>query len=52
MRGIPVAHARWIGWLLAHFSDEQLRDAFRAADYSEGTRESYVAAFRESIKMR
>ena len=49
MRGIPVAHARWIGSLLAQLSDEQLRDAFRAANYSEGTRESYVRALRERI---
>lgn len=49
MRGIPVAHARWIGSLLAQLSDEQLRDAFRAANYSEGTREGYVRAFRERI---
>jgi hypothetical protein len=49
MRGIPVSHARWIGSLLAQLSDEQLRDAFRAANYSEGTRESYVRAFRERI---
>lgn len=49
MRGIPVAHARWIGSLLAQLSDEQLRDAFRAANYSEGTRESYVTALRQRI---
>ena len=49
MRGIPVAHARWIGSLLSQLSDEQLRDAFRAANYSEGVRESYVAALRERI---
>ena len=49
MRGIPVAHAKWIGSLLAQLSDEQLRDAFRAANYSEGTRESYVATLRERI---
>lgn len=49
MRGIPVAHARWIGALLSQLSDEQLRDAFRAAGYSEGVRESYVAALRERI---
>jgi hypothetical protein len=49
MRGIPVAHARWIGSLLAQLSDEQLRDAFRAANYSEGTRESYVSSLRERI---
>ena len=49
MRGIPIAHARWIGGLLNQLSDEQLRDAFRAAGYSEGVRESYVAALRERI---
>src|SRR5215213_53383 len=49
MRGIPVAHARWIGSLLARLSDDQLRDAFRAGNYSDGTRESYVAALRERI---
>jgi hypothetical protein len=49
MRGIPVAHARWIGSLLTQLSDEQLRDAFRAANYSENIRESYVAALRERI---
>lgn len=49
MRGIPVAHARWIGSLLNQVSDEQLRDAFRAAGYSEGVRDSYVAALRERI---
>jgi hypothetical protein len=49
MRGIPVAHAKWIGSLLARLSDEQLRDAFRAANYSEGTRESYVSSLRDRI---
>lgn len=49
MRGIPVAHARWIGSLLARLSDEQLHDAFRAANYADQTRESYVNAFRERI---
>jgi hypothetical protein len=49
MRGIPIAHARWIGSLLNQLSDEQLRDAFRAAGYSEGVRESYVATLRERM---
>ena len=49
MRGIPIAHARWIGSLLDQLSDEQLRDAFRAAGYSDGVRESYVATLRERI---
>lgn len=49
MRGIPIAHARWIGSLLARLSDEQLRDAFRAANYSDGVRESYVTALRDRM---
>ena len=49
MRGIPISHARWIGSLLSQLSDEQLRDAFRVANYPEGTMESYVSALRERI---
>ena len=49
MRGIPTEHARWIGSLLSQLSDEQLRDAFRAADYNTATMEGYVRALRERI---
>ena len=49
MRGIPIAHARWIGLLLAEVSDQQLRDAFNAAGYSENVRDSYISALRERI---
>lgn len=49
MRGIPVVHARWIGLLLNQLSDQQLRDAFRAAGYSQSIQDSYVAALRERI---
>jgi hypothetical protein len=49
MRGIPVEHARWIGSLLAQLTDEQLRDAFRAAAYDEAATEGYVKALRERI---
>ena len=49
MRGIPIAHARWVGSLLNQLSDEQLRDAFRAASYSDDVREGYVAALRQRI---
>jgi hypothetical protein len=49
MRGIPVAHARWIGSLLSQLTDEQLRDAFRAAQYNNETMEGYVEALRERI---
>ncbi len=49
MRGIPVAHARWIGSLLSQLSDDQLRDAFRAAQYNDATMEGYVEALRARI---
>ena len=49
MRGIPVAHARWIGSLLLQLRDDQLRDAFRAADYDQDRVEGYVRALRERI---
>jgi hypothetical protein len=49
MRGIPITHARWIGSLLSQVSDEQLRDAFRAAGYSNAVTESYVGALRQRI---
>jgi hypothetical protein len=49
MRGIPIEHARWIGSLLAQLTDDQLRDAFDAANYDEATREGYVQTLRERI---
>jgi hypothetical protein len=49
MRGIPVAHARWVGSLLSQLTDDQLRDAFRAAQYNNETMEGYVLALRERI---
>jgi hypothetical protein len=49
MRGIPIAHARWIGSLLSQLTDEQLRDAFSAAKYNEETKEGYVQSLRERI---
>jgi hypothetical protein len=49
MRGIPIAHARWIGSLLAQLTDDQLRDAFRAANYDQEIMEAYVQSLRERI---
>jgi hypothetical protein len=49
MRGISVEHARWIGSLLSQLTDEQLNNAFRAADYDETTMKGYVRALRERI---
>lgn len=49
MRGIPVEHARWIGGLLSRLTDEQLRDAFRAARYDGATMDGYVQSLRARI---
>ena len=37
MKTITVENARWMGSVLAQLSDEQLRDAFRAAGYDTGS---------------
>jgi hypothetical protein len=49
MRRIPVGNARWIGEMLSKLSDEQLRDAFRAAGYDSATMEGFVKTLRERI---
>jgi len=49
MRGIPVEHAAWIGSYLSRLTDEQLSEAFRAANYDGATAEGYVRALRERI---
>lgn len=36
MKDITIQDAQWMGSLLAQLSDRQLRDAFRAANYSPG----------------
>lgn len=49
MKNISVENARWIGSLLADLSDEQLRDAFRAAGYDQQTLNGFVVVIRERI---
>lgn len=49
MNKVPVSDAAWIGTKLAQLSDEQLRDAFRAAGYDRGTQDAYVRAMRQRI---
>ena len=49
MQNIPVENARWIGSLLAKLTDEQLRDAFRAANYDKQTMDGFVAVIRDRI---
>ena len=50
LRGITVEDARWIGGLLAQLSDRQIRDAFRAANYSPSEITLLSRAIRERIK--
>jgi hypothetical protein len=49
MKNITVENAKWIGSLLAGLTDEQLRDAFRAAGYDQQTMNGFVAVIRERI---
>lgn len=49
MQTITVENARWIGSLLARLSDEQLRDAFRAARYDNQTMEGFIRVLRGRI---
>ena len=47
--GITVADARWLSNLLKRLSDEQIKDAFRAANYSSEEVDALAGEFRERI---
>ena len=47
---IPLAHAKWLGQMLAQFSDDQLRDCFRAAGYAPVEVELIAAMVKQRIK--
>ena len=47
--GITTEQTAWIGGLLARLSDQQIRDAFRAANYSPEQIESLAVATRARI---
>jgi hypothetical protein len=49
MRSLPLEDVRWIGSRLALLSDEQLRDAFRAAHYDKTTMDGFVSVLRSRI---
>ena len=46
---ITIGDAKWIGNLLARLSDEQIKDAFRAAKYPPEEVEALARAVRERI---
>jgi len=47
---ITVEQAKWIGALLSRLSDDQIRDAFRSANYSPEEIEAYAQAFKARIQ--
>jgi len=49
MRDITVADAKWIGGLLSRLSDQQIQDAFRAANYSSEEVRLLTGAVRKRI---
>lgn len=49
LEGIPVEHGRWLADLLVQLRDEQIADAFRAANYSDKAIILLTAAIRERI---
>lgn len=51
LKGITVAEARWIGGQLNKLSDKQIRDAFRAANYSRPEIDLMARAVRGRINM-
>src|SRR6266576_2993993 len=46
---IPRGDAKWVGSLLARLTPEQIRDAFRAAGYSQEQVEGYTSAVQARI---
>ena len=47
--GLTVADARWLSNMLKRLSDDQIKDAFRAAHYSAEEVDLLAGAFRERI---
>jgi len=47
--GLTVADARWLSNLLKRLSDDQIKDAFRAANYSAEEVDQLAGEFRERI---
>jgi hypothetical protein len=47
---VPRADARWMGQMLAQLSPDQIRQAFRAADYSPEDVERFASVVEERIR--
>lgn len=47
---ITVGNARWLYGLLSQLSDQQIRDAFRAANYSQSDIETFTKGVKDKIQ--
>jgi hypothetical protein len=47
---ITVEQAKWVGGLLAKLSDQQIQDAFRAANYSPEEIQALARAFQDRVQ--
>lgn len=50
MKSVPVEHAQWISARLSQLSDEQIRQAFRAAGASDADTSAFATRIREKIQ--
>jgi len=50
MKSFTIADARWLAALLTQLSDDQIRDAFRAANYSQSNIDLLSGAVRNRIR--
>ena len=48
-RGITVSNGRWLAKLMNRLTDDQIRDAFRAANYSQADAEIYLNSVKKRI---
>ncbi len=49
LRSVPVEHAQWFAGILGNLSDNQIRDAFRAAGATQAETEGFAAQIRKRI---
>jgi hypothetical protein len=49
LKDITVAQAKWLGNILGQLSDAQIKDAFRAANYSPEQIDALSAVVKERI---
>jgi len=50
LKAVPVEHARWFAGVISQLSDEQIRQAFRAAGASDTESSGFTSRIREKIQ--